>query len=111
MSTASITLSKSPSATIHTSPFTFTATYGKFGCSAIARFAGIVHGVVHPLGIRYHQPHGLLCGVMLPLALINLFLTGALASLDVLVICPAVRDQITAGLTAFVNIFDGLAHP
>ncbi|MBN1258106.1 MAG: iron-containing alcohol dehydrogenase, partial [Planctomycetes bacterium] len=30
---------------------------------------GIVHGVVHPLGIRYHQPHGLLCGVLLPHAL------------------------------------------
>jgi len=27
---------------------------------------GVVHGMAHPLGIRYHIPHGLCCGVLLP---------------------------------------------
>jgi alcohol dehydrogenase class IV len=27
---------------------------------------GLVHGLAHPLGIRYHQPHGLVCAVCLP---------------------------------------------
>lgn len=35
---------------------------------AMARL-GVVHGIVHPLGALYHQPHGLLCAVCLPLAL------------------------------------------
>ena len=26
---------------------------------------GVVHGMAHPLGIRYHIPHGLCCGVLL----------------------------------------------
>ena len=30
---------------------------------------GVVHGLAHPLGARYHQPHGLVCGVCLPHAL------------------------------------------
>lgn len=30
---------------------------------------GIVHGLAHPLGVRYSQPHGLVCAVCLPLAL------------------------------------------
>lgn len=30
---------------------------------------GVVHGLAHPLGARYRQPHGLVCGVCLPLAL------------------------------------------
>lgn len=30
---------------------------------------GVVHGLAHPLGARYHQPHGLVCGVLLPLAI------------------------------------------
>jgi alcohol dehydrogenase class IV len=30
---------------------------------------GIVHGLAHPLGIRYHLPHGLACAICLPLAL------------------------------------------
>ena len=30
---------------------------------------GVVHGLAHPLGARYHIPHGLACGVCLPLAL------------------------------------------
>lgn len=27
---------------------------------------GLVHGLAHPLGARYRQPHGLVCGVCLP---------------------------------------------
>lgn len=27
---------------------------------------GVVHGLAHPLGVRYHAPHGLVCGVCLP---------------------------------------------
>lgn len=27
---------------------------------------GVVHGLAHPLGVRYHQPHGLVCAVCLP---------------------------------------------
>ncbi|MBL7115189.1 MAG: iron-containing alcohol dehydrogenase [Kiritimatiellae bacterium] len=30
---------------------------------------GLVHGLAHPLGVRYHQPHGLVCAVCLPLVL------------------------------------------
>ena len=30
---------------------------------------GIVHGLAHPLGIRYHAPHGLVCALCLPAAL------------------------------------------
>lgn len=27
---------------------------------------GVVHGLAHPLGLHYHVPHGLVCGVCLP---------------------------------------------
>lgn len=30
---------------------------------------GIVHGIAHPLGIRYHIPHGVACGLLLPPAI------------------------------------------
>jgi len=30
---------------------------------------GVVHGLAHPLGARYHLPHGLVCGVCLPAAI------------------------------------------
>jgi alcohol dehydrogenase class IV len=30
---------------------------------------GVIHGIVHPLGVRYGIPHGLACGVFLPTAL------------------------------------------
>lgn len=30
---------------------------------------GVVHGLAHPLGLRYHAPHGLVCGVCLPYAI------------------------------------------
>jgi len=30
---------------------------------------GVVHGLAHPLGAWYHQPHGLVCALCLPLAL------------------------------------------
>jgi alcohol dehydrogenase class IV len=30
---------------------------------------GVVHGLAHPLGARFHLPHGLVCGVCLPVAL------------------------------------------
>ena len=30
---------------------------------------GIVHGLAHPLGVRYHIPHGLVCGALLPFAI------------------------------------------
>jgi alcohol dehydrogenase class IV len=30
---------------------------------------GVVHGLAHPLGSRYHLPHGLVCGVCLPAAI------------------------------------------
>ncbi len=30
---------------------------------------GVVHGMAHPVGVRYGVPHGLVCGVLLPHAL------------------------------------------
>lgn len=27
---------------------------------------GAVHGIAHPLGVKYHLPHGLVCGLLLP---------------------------------------------
>jgi alcohol dehydrogenase class IV len=30
---------------------------------------GVIHGLAHPLGARYHLPHGLVCGVCLPLVI------------------------------------------
>jgi alcohol dehydrogenase class IV len=30
---------------------------------------GVVHGLAHPLGVRYHAAHGLVCGVCLPYAI------------------------------------------
>jgi alcohol dehydrogenase class IV len=30
---------------------------------------GVVHGMAHPIGVRYGVPHGLVCGVLLPLAM------------------------------------------
>jgi alcohol dehydrogenase class IV len=30
---------------------------------------GVVHGMAHPIGVRYGVPHGLVCGVLLPAAL------------------------------------------
>lgn len=30
---------------------------------------GVVHGLAHPLGAHFHQPHGLVCAVILPHAL------------------------------------------
>ena len=30
---------------------------------------GVVHGIAHPVGVRYGVPHGLVCGVLLPGAL------------------------------------------
>lgn len=30
---------------------------------------GVVHGIAHPIGARYHLPHGLVCGVLLPHAM------------------------------------------
>ena len=30
---------------------------------------GVVHGIAHPLGVRYHIPHGLVCAVLLPHAM------------------------------------------
>ena len=27
---------------------------------------GVIHGLAHPLGARYHAAHGLVCGVLLP---------------------------------------------
>lgn len=35
---------------------------------AMARL-GVVHGIAHPLGLRYHVPHGYVCGACLPYAL------------------------------------------
>jgi len=44
------------------------AAYGSLmaGMSLSAARLGAVHGIAHPLGIRYSVPHGLACAVMLP---------------------------------------------
>lgn len=44
---------------------------------------GAVHGIAHPLGLKYNQPHGLVCGVLLPYVIefnIN-FATGKYAAM------------------------------
>jgi alcohol dehydrogenase class IV len=39
---------------------------------------GAVHGIVHPLGVRYHISHGLLCGLLLPAVMkFNLDIAGS----------------------------------
>ena len=30
---------------------------------------GVIHGIAHPVGVRFSVPHGLVCGVLLPAAL------------------------------------------
>ncbi|MGB2829764.1 MAG: iron-containing alcohol dehydrogenase, partial [Phycisphaerae bacterium] len=30
---------------------------------------GVIHGMAHPIGVRFAVPHGLVCGVLLPAAL------------------------------------------
>jgi alcohol dehydrogenase class IV len=30
---------------------------------------GVIHGIAHPVGVRFQVPHGLVCGVLLPAAL------------------------------------------
>ncbi|MFT7488817.1 MAG: alcohol dehydrogenase class IV [Candidatus Promineifilaceae bacterium] len=44
---------------------------------------GLVHGLAHPLGYRFHAPHGLVCGVCLP-AVIRFNREAASAKFDVL---------------------------
>jgi alcohol dehydrogenase class IV len=36
------------------------------GCAMANARLGGVHGMAHPLGARYHLPHGLICGLLLP---------------------------------------------
>ena len=36
------------------------------GCAMANARLGGVHGMAHPLGARYHIPHGLICGLLLP---------------------------------------------
>lgn len=45
--------------------------YGSFlaGLGLSMARLGVVHGIAHPLGARYHVPHGHVCAVALPLAL------------------------------------------
>lgn len=38
---------------------------------------GLVHGLAHPLGVRYNIPHGLVCAVLLPYAIDFNFSTSA----------------------------------
>ena len=44
---------------------------------------GLVHGLAHPLGYRFHAPHGLVCGVCLP-AVIRFNREAASVKFDVL---------------------------
>lgn len=39
------------------------------GMALSASRLGVVHGLAHPLGARYHLPHGLVCAVCLPYAI------------------------------------------
>ena len=47
------------------------AAYGSLmaGMALANARAGVVHGIAHPLGVRYDIPHGLVCGVLLPHAM------------------------------------------
>lgn len=39
------------------------------GCALSNARLGLVHGLAHPLGVRFHAAHGLVCGVCMPAVL------------------------------------------
>jgi alcohol dehydrogenase class IV len=54
---------------------------------------GLVHGIAHPLGARYHQPHGLVCAAcLLPVLILNREAIGKKYEL----MNNAVRSDITS---------------
>lgn len=59
---------------------------------------GVVHGIAHPLGMRYHIPHGTCCGMLLP-ASIRLNRPAAAQKYDTL-------SQIAGGEIA--EVVDGM---
>lgn len=64
---------------------------------------GIVHGLAHPLGARYHVPHGLACAVCLPHAIeFNRTVIGG--KYDVM--SKAIGGDLLAEVNRLINVFE-----
>ena len=94
----------------------------RIGMSYAALFSGIaltnarmgaVHGIVHPLGVKYHLPHGLLCGLLLPAVMnFNVDIAGAKYAQIAAIFGESVKGlhNIEAGKKAIVKIKQLLAQ-
>lgn len=68
---------------------------------------GVVHGLAHPLGARFHQPHGLTCGVCLPYAIrLNRSAMGE----RYLAMCNAIGDDLLEFIDGLLARF-GIKNP
>lgn len=64
---------------------------------------GLVHGIAHPLGARYHQPHGLVCAVCLPPVLdFNREAMGEKYAR----VSRAIGDDVTSTVRGLLNTLD-----
>ena len=68
---------------------------------------GVVHGLAHPLGVRYHAAHGLVCGICLPYAIeLNRPFMGEKYNS----MCQAAGGDLIAFVNRLIGVF-GLTSP